>query len=95
MTRAGPLPYLPAMFATCMLFQVIYLLCVVLWIFFPELQGHVILLDLFPQFKLLDLPSFVYGLVSSAVYGWIVSSVFVFFYNMWPRFAGVIWRGRA
>ncbi len=95
MTRAEPLPYLPAMFATCMLFQVIYVLCVVLWVFFPELQGHVILLDLFPQFKLLDLPSFIYGLVASAVYGWVVSGVFVFFYNLWPSFAELIWRGRA
>lgn len=95
MTRAEPLPYLPAMFATCMLFQVIYVLCVVLWVFFPELQGHVILVGLFPQFKLLDLPSFIYGLIASGVYGWIVSGVFVFFYNLWPSFARVIWRGRA
>lgn len=93
MTRAEPLPYLPAMFATCMLFQTVYVLCVVLWVFFPALQGHVILLDLFPQFKLLDLPSFIYGLIASALYGWIAAVIFVFFYNLWPSFARVVWKG--
>ena len=61
MTKSDPLPYLPTMFATCMLFQVIYVLCVALWVFFPELKGHALLADIFPQFKLLDIPSFVYG----------------------------------
>ena len=91
MTKSDPLPYLPTMFATCMLFQVIYVLCVALWVFFPELSGHALLLDIFPQFKLLDIPSFVYGLVASAVYGWFVSAVFVFFYNLWPAVASLIW----
>ena len=44
-----------------------------------------------PQFKLLDIPSFVYGLIASAMYGWFVSAVFVFFYNLWPGFARLIW----
>jgi hypothetical protein len=91
MAKSEPLPYLPTMFATCMLFQVIYVLCVGLWLFFPDLKRHALLVDIFPQFKLLDLPSFVYGLVASAVYGWLVSAVFVFFYNRWPSFARLIW----
>ena len=91
MTKSNSLPYLPAMFATCMLFQVIYVACVVLWIFFPELRGHALLVDIFPQFKLLDIPSFVYGLIASAMYGWFVSAVFVFFYNLWPSVARLIW----
>ena len=37
MTR---LPYVRTMFATCMLFQSFYVLCVVLWLAFPELKGH-------------------------------------------------------
>ena len=91
MSKSDHLPYLPAMFATCMLFQVIYVLCVALWVFFPELRGHALLADIFPQFKLLDIPSFVYGLIASAMYGWLVSAVFVFFYNLWPSVAGIIW----
>ena len=65
MAKSHPLPYLPTMFATCMLFQVIYVLCVALWAAFPDLKGHALLIDIFPQFKLLDVPSFVYGLIAS------------------------------
>jgi ABC-type multidrug transport system permease subunit len=90
MTKSHPLPYLPTMFATCMLFQVIYVLCVGLWAAFPDLQGHALLIDIFPQFKLLDVPSFVYGLIASAMYGWVVAVVFVLFYNLWPSFVGLI-----
>lgn len=91
MTKSDPLPYLRTMFATCMLFQVTYVLCVTLWGFFPELKGHALLVDIFPQFKLLDIPSFLYGLIASAMYGWFVSAVFVFFHNLWPSFARLIW----
>jgi uncharacterized membrane protein (DUF485 family) len=94
MTKSEPIPYLQAMFATCMLFQVIYILCVVLWIFFPELRGHALLVDIFPQFKLLDVTNFIYGLIASGVYGWIVSAIFVFFYNLWPNVARIVWRRR-
>jgi len=90
MTRSQPLPYLPTMFATCMLFQVIYVLCVALWAVFPDLKGHALLIAIFPQFTLLDVPSFVYGLIASAMYGWFVAVVFVFFYNLWPGFVGLI-----
>jgi hypothetical protein len=33
------LPYLRTMFATCMLFQVIFTLCVLLWFVDPNLKG--------------------------------------------------------
>ncbi|RUO98577.1 DUF5676 family membrane protein [Hyphomicrobium sp.] len=95
MTKTEPLTYFPSMFATCMLFQVIYVLCVVLWALFPELRGHAFLLDIFPQFKLLDVQSFFYGLIASGVYGWIVSATFVLFYNLWPTVAGLLWRRAA
>jgi hypothetical protein len=90
MTRHQALPYLPAMFASCMLFQTLYVLCVAMWLAFPELSGHLLLTNIFPQFRLLDLPSFVYGLILSAVYGWFVAVVFVFFYNLWPAFARIV-----
>ena len=86
MARTQPLPYLPAMFATCMLFQVLYVLCVALWFVAPDLAGHAMLTQIFPQFKLLDVPSFFYGLIASAMYGWFVAAIFVLFYNLWPSF---------
>jgi len=89
MTRQ-PLPYLPAMFATCMLFQVLYVLCVGMWFIAPDLAGHAALTQIFPQFRLLDVPSFIYGLVLSMMYGWFVSAIFVFFYNLWPSFVSLI-----
>lgn len=95
MARTEPLPYLPPMFAACMLFQTIYVLCVVLWAFFPELSGHALLTNIFPQFRLLDAPSFFYGLILSAMYGWFVAAGFVFFYNLWPAFLRVVTGRRA
>lgn len=81
------LPYLRTMFATCMLFQVVYVLCVGLWLVAPELQGHALLPAIFPNFKLLTAGSFIYGLIASMIYGWITAIIFVFFYNLWPRVA--------
>ena len=91
MTKSQPLPYLQPMFATCMLFQTLYVLCVALWFVMPDLSGHALLPDFIPQFKLLDVPSFFYGLIMAAMYGWLVSVVFVFFYNLWPSFARLIY----
>lgn len=84
MTR---LPYVRTMFATCMLFQVIYILCVLLWFVDPNLKGHYLLPAVFPNFTLLTFGSFIYGLIASGVYGWIVAIIFVFFYNLWPTVA--------
>ena len=89
------LPYLPTMFATCMLFQVIYVLCVLLWLAFPELKGHALLPAFFPNFTLLTFGSFVYGLIASMVYGWLAAIIFVFFYNLWPSVAHVLFGKRA
>jgi hypothetical protein len=90
MAKAQSLPYLPAMFATCMLFQVLYVLCVAMWFVAPDLAGHAVLTQIFPQFRLLDVPSFIYGLIMSGLYGWFVSAIFVFFYNLWSSFAALI-----
>jgi len=87
MTR---LPYLRTMFATCMLFQVIYVLCVLLWLAFPDLKGHALLPALFPNFTLLTIGSFIYGMVASGVYGWIVAIIFAFFYKLWAALAAAL-----
>ncbi|HWA23733.1 MAG TPA: hypothetical protein VG735_15170 [Caulobacterales bacterium] len=83
MVRYPPLPYLPAMFGACMLFMSIYLGCLAIWTFWPDLPTHALLALAFPQFELLTMPRFFYGLVASALYGWFVAIVFVFFYSLW------------
>jgi hypothetical protein len=93
------LPYLRTMFASCMLFQVIFVLCAALWLVFPDLKGHAFLPAIFPNFTLLTLGSFIYGLIASALYGWIAAIIFVFFYNLWPAFdrwvfGGILSSGR-
>lgn len=78
------LPYLRTMFAMCMLFQVIFALCVLLWFAYPDLKGHSLLPAIFPNFTLLTIGSFIYGFIASGVYGWVAAILFVFFYNLWP-----------
>jgi hypothetical protein len=88
------LPYLRTMFATCMLFQTIYVFCVALWLGFPDLNGHALLLAIFPNFKLLTVGSFIYGFIASMVYGWIAAIIFVFFFNLWPHLVTAVVGGR-
>ena len=71
------------MFAACMVFQVIYVACVLLWFVDPNLKGHYLLPAIFPNFTLLTIGSFIYGFIASGVYSWIVAVTFVFFYNLW------------
>lgn len=89
------LPYLRPMFATCMLFQVIYVLCVFLWLALPDLKGHALLPAVFPNFTLLTVGSFIYGLIASMIYGWIAAVIFVFFYNLWPSLAVLLFGQKA
>ena len=84
------LPYLRTMFATCMLFQAIYVLCVALWLAFRGLNGHALLLAIFPNFKLLTVGSLIYGFMASMVYGWITAIIFVFFFNLWPQLIAAV-----
>ena len=88
--KTNSLPYLPNMFASCMALMAIYSLCVLLWLFFPDLAGHAILVTVFPGFKLLNFTSFLYGFIMSGVYGWVISALYVFFYNSWPRWMRLI-----
>lgn len=88
--KTNPLPYLPNMFASCMVVMVVYSLCVLLWVFFPDMAGHAILLAIFPGFKLLNFANFIYGMLLSSVYGWFISATYVFFYNLWPRWIRLI-----
>jgi hypothetical protein len=65
-------------------------LCVLLWLGYPELKGHAFLPAIFPNFTLLTVGSFIYGLIASMVYGWIAAIIFVFFYNLWPTAAAAL-----
>jgi hypothetical protein len=93
-TDMSDLPYLRTMFATCMLFQVVYTLCVLLWLAFPQLAGHALLPAIFPSFTFLTIGSFIYGLIASMIYGWIAAIIFVFFYNLWPAVAAAVFGRR-
>ena len=84
------LSYVQTMFATCMLSQAIYVLCVVLWLAFPDLKGHALLPAIFPNFDLLTVSRFIYGFVASMIYGWIVAIIFVFFFNLWPQLIAAV-----
>lgn len=94
MIKYHPLPYLPTMFGACMVFMTAYVGCLVLWTLLPTLPMHALLTTIFPQFELLTLTSFLYGLIASAVYGWLVAAVFVFFYNLWGTIARLVAGGK-
>lgn len=87
-----PLFYLPVMFATSMLFAVIYAACVVSWSLLPDLPPHAVMLNLFPQVRLLTAPAFLYGLFCAVVYGSFIAAIYVFFYNLWPHCAAFVWQ---
>jgi hypothetical protein len=66
------------------LFLVIsYVLCIALYLLFPDLVIEHAMLSLFlPGFELLDWPNFFLGLVESFGYGWYVALVFAPLYNV-------------
>lgn len=93
--KADSSHYLATMFAMCMLFMTLYVFCVILWMLWPELAGHFMLVALFPGFKLLDMVNFVYGLVMSGIYGVIIAALYVFFHNLWPKVANTVLKNRS
>lgn len=95
MARQERLSYLQTMFAVCMLFQTLYVLCVALWLVAPDLGGHAILTAIFPGFGMLTVGSFIYGFAMSMLYGWVVAATFVLFYNLWPSVASAIFSSRS
>ncbi len=90
--RHRSLPYLPTMFSSSLVFAVIYVACVVSWSLLPDLPPHVVMLNLFPQVRALTAPAFLYGLGCAVLYGSFIAAMFVFFYNLWPHCAALVWR---
>jgi hypothetical protein len=70
-------------------------MCVALWAVFPDLRGHALLPVVFPNFALLTIGSFIYGLVASMLYGWVAAIIFVFFYNLWPDLSAALFDRKA
>ena len=63
-------------------FVISYVLCVLVYLVFPDVgSGHALLTLLLPGFKLLSLGTFLLGLVESFIYGWFVALVFGPLYN--------------
>ena len=63
-------------------FVISYLLCILLYLLFPQLVIEHAALKLFlPYFELLTWPSFFLGLVESFGYGWYAALIFVPIYN--------------
>jgi hypothetical protein len=59
-----------------------YMLCVLFYLWFPEMAAkHLVLVLFLPGFKLLTWPSFFLGLIESFGYGWYVALVFGPLYN--------------
>lgn len=83
--RAAGAPLIPvvALGMSLSLFLVIsYLLCILLYLLFPQLVINHAALKLFlPYFELLTLPSFFLGLIESFGYGWYVALIFAPLYN--------------
>ena len=68
--------------ALSLLFAITYALCIIFYMFFPDVaSGHAILMLLLPGFKLLTWTSFLLGLVEAFAYGWFVALVFAPLYN--------------
>lgn len=54
----------------------------------PERPRNIV--AIFPNFTLMTVGSFIYGLIASMIYGWIAAIIFVFFYNVWPPIAATL-----
>ena len=83
--RAARVPLIPvvALGMSISLFLMIsYLLCIILYIIFPQLIiSHATLKLFLPYFELLNWPSFFLGLVESFGYGWYIALIFAPLYN--------------
>ena len=80
--RARTIPLLALGMSLGLFFLISYLLCVLLYFWFPEMaSNHAVLVLFLPGFKLLTWPSFFLGLIESFGYGWYVALIFGPLYN--------------
>jgi hypothetical protein len=80
--RAPTIPVLALGMSLGLFFAISYLLCVLLYFWFPAMaSNHAVLVLFLPGFKLLTWPSFFLGLIESFGYGWYVALVFAPIYN--------------
>jgi hypothetical protein len=80
--RPATIPVLALGMSLGLFFAISYLLCVLLYFWFPEMAAnHAVLVLFLPGFKLLTWPSFFLGLIESFGYGWYVALICGPLYN--------------
>lgn len=67
--------------ATSLFFAILFSLCVLFDLIFPQHAMYQVWLKLLPGFEWLSWKSFLLGLVESYAYGWFVSLIWVPLYN--------------
>jgi len=89
------LPYVRTMFATGMLFQVIYVACVLLWFIDPQSERALVAAIDFSELYAADNWKLHLWPDRERPEGWIAAITFVFFYNLWPGLALALFGRRA
>jgi hypothetical protein len=80
--RVALVPVIPLGLSLGAFFVISYVLCVLLYLVFPQaVVNHAVLTLFLPGFKLLTWGSFLLGLVESFGYGWYVALIFGPLYN--------------
>lgn len=67
--------------ATSLFISIIFVLCVVFDLIFPQQSMYQVWLKLLPGFEWLSLQSFFLGLFESYLYGWFITLIWVPLYN--------------
>ncbi|MDX2144141.1 MAG: hypothetical protein SFV19_12360 [Rhodospirillaceae bacterium] len=86
-------PYLPHMFAWCMVLMTVFTVCAVAWLIDPVLPGHMLLQFFVPGFETMSLGVFALGFILAGIYGNLLGAVYVFFFNLWPALWRVVFGG--
>lgn len=92
-TVATRAPYLPHMFAWCMLMMTVFSACAAAWLIDPVLPGHLLLQFFVPGFETMSIGVFGLGVVLAAIYGNLLGAVYVFFFNLWPGIRRALFSG--
>jgi len=80
--RVAMIPVLSLGMSLGIFLAISYILCVLLYLIFPQaIASHAMLTLFLPGFKLLSWGSFILGLIESFAYGWYVALIFGPLYN--------------
>ena len=87
MTNAR-IPVLATSFATCMVFMVAFLACVLLWAISYQPAVHLLLPQILVDFPAVTATGIFVGLLCSLVVGNILGATFAFSFNAWNALTG-------